>query len=207
MIGIPRGVRDPDEWERLLRTELEPRLARSIAEARSEGFLDLQAAYGYWPALADGDTVLVYDPDDRERVVARLTFPRQPAQHRLCLADYLRPVDEAGGARDVIALQLATTGPRASEVSEELQRADRYDDMLRVHGFATQMAEATAEHVHGIIRAELGLGADQGRRYSPGAAPTSRATGCCSGCSPRPRWGSPSPTPPSSCPSSRPSPW
>ena len=165
-----RGVRDPDEWERLLRTELEPRLARSIAEARSEGFLDLQAAYGYWPALADGDTVLVYDPDDRERVVARLTFPRQPAQHRLCLADYLRPVDEAGGARDVIALQLATTGPRASEVSEELQRADRYDDMLRVHGFATQMAEATAEHVHGIIRAELGLGADQGRRYSPGYA-------------------------------------
>jgi 5-methyltetrahydrofolate--homocysteine methyltransferase len=163
-----RGVRDPDEWERLLRTELEPRLARSIEEARSEGYLDLRAAYGYWPALADGDTVLVYDPDDRERVVARLTFPRQPAHQRLCLADYLRPVDEAGGERDVIAFQLATTGPRASEVSEALQRADRYDDMLRVHGFATQMAEATAEYIHRTIRAELGLAPDQGRRYSPG---------------------------------------
>jgi 5-methyltetrahydrofolate--homocysteine methyltransferase len=162
------ATRDPQRWEELLRTELEPRLARSIAEARDEGWLDLRAAYGYWPALADGDTVLVYDPDDRERVVARLTFPRQPAHQRLCLADYLRPVDEADGGRDVIAFQLATTGPRASEVSEALQRADRYDDMLRVHGFATQMAEATAEHVHGIIRAELGLGPDQGRRYSPG---------------------------------------
>jgi 5-methyltetrahydrofolate--homocysteine methyltransferase len=163
-----RGVRDPDEWERLLRTELEPRLARSIEEARSEEYLDLRAAYGYWPALADGDTVLVYDPDDRERVVARFTFPRQPAHQRLCLADYQRAGDEAGGQRDVIAFQLATTGPRASEVSEALQRADRYDDMLRVHGFATQMAEATAEYVHGIIRAELGLAPDQGRRYSPG---------------------------------------
>jgi 5-methyltetrahydrofolate--homocysteine methyltransferase len=165
-----RGIRDPEEWARLLRTELEPRLAQSIAEARSEGHLDLQAAYGYWPALADGDTVLLHAPDDPERVVARLTFPRQPGQHRLCLADYVRPVSEAGGERDVVALQLATTGPRASELSERLQREDRYDDMLRVHGFATQMAEATAEYVHRRIRTELGLGDDQGRRYSPGYA-------------------------------------
>ncbi len=96
-----RGVRDPQEWERLLRTELEPRLARSIAEAREEGHLDLQAVYGYWPALADGDTVLVYAPDDPERVVARLSLPRQPGHSRLCLADYLRPVSEPGGERDV----------------------------------------------------------------------------------------------------------
>jgi 5-methyltetrahydrofolate--homocysteine methyltransferase len=163
-----RGVRDPQEWERLLQTELEPRLARSIAEAREEGHLDLQAVYGYWPALADGDTVLVYAPDDPERVVARLAFPRQPGHSRLCLADYLRPVSEPGGERDVLALQLATTGPRASELSEALQRQDRYDDMLRVHGFATQMAEATAEFVHRRIRTELGLATDQGRRYSPG---------------------------------------
>ncbi|HEX3604729.1 MAG TPA: methionine synthase [Candidatus Dormibacteraeota bacterium] len=163
-----RGIRDPQEWERLLRTELEPRLALSIEEARRDGHLDLQAAYGYWPALADGDTVLVYDPEDPERVVARMTFPRQPGQQRLCLADYLRPVSEVSGERDVLALQLATTGPRASELTERLQREDRYDDVLRVHGFSTQMAEATAEYVHLRIREELGLGPDQGRRYSPG---------------------------------------
>ena len=51
-----------------------------------------------------------------------------------------------------------------------LATPDRYDDMLRVHGFATQMAEATAEYVHRRIRTELGLGDDQGRRYSPGYA-------------------------------------
>ena len=163
-----RGIRDPQEWERLLRTELEPRLALSIEEARRDGHLELQAAYGYWPALADGDTVLVYDPEDPERVVARMAFPRQPGQHRLCLADYLRPVSEVSGGRDVLALQLATTGPRASELTERLQREDRYDDVLRVHGFSTQMAEATAEYVHLRIREELGLGPDQGRRYSPG---------------------------------------
>jgi 5-methyltetrahydrofolate--homocysteine methyltransferase len=164
-----RGIRDPQEWERLVRTELEPRLALSLAEAERDGHLDLQAVYGYWPALADGDTVILYDPADPQRVAGRFTFPRQAEQRRLCLADFVRPISEArNGERDVVALQLASTGPRASEVSAELQREGRYDDMLRVHGFATQMAEATAEHVHQRIRAELGIGADQGRRYSWG---------------------------------------
>ena len=163
------ATRDPQRWEELLRTELEPRLARSIAEARSEGWLDLQAAYGYWPALADGDTILLYDPADAELVAGRFTFPRQAAQNRLCLADYVRPLSEArDGERDVVALQLVTTGPRASELSAELLREGRYDDMLRVHGFATQMAEATAEYVHARIRTELGLAPDRGRRYSWG---------------------------------------
>jgi 5-methyltetrahydrofolate--homocysteine methyltransferase len=37
-----------------------------------------------------------------------------------------------------------------------------------VHGFATQMAEATAEYLHQQIRRELRIGEDQGRRYSWG---------------------------------------
>jgi 5-methyltetrahydrofolate--homocysteine methyltransferase len=40
--------------------------------------------------------------------------------------------------------------------------------MLRIHGFATQMAEATAEFIHQRIRKELAIGEEQGRRYSWG---------------------------------------
>ena len=81
----------------------------------------------------------------------------------------MRPRELAvGGERDVIALQVVTTGPRASEVSNQLQVSGDYDDMLRIHGFATQMAEATAEYIHAHIRRELGLGPEQGRRYSWG---------------------------------------
>ena len=101
--------------------------------------------------------------------MGRFRFPRQAAQSRLCLADYVRPREQAqGDERDVIALQLVTTGPGASELSNRLQAAGDYDDMLRVHGFATQMAEATAEYIHAHIRRELGLEPDQGRRYSWG---------------------------------------
>ena len=164
-----RGVRDPDQWQQLLTTELEPRLERSMSEAERDGWLELSAVYGYWPALAEGDAVVVYDPLDIDRELGRFAFPRQSAQNRLCLADYVRPVEDAAdGERDVIALQLVTTGPKASEVSNRLQASGDYDDMLRIHGFATQMAEATAEWLHARIRRELRLGEDQGRRYSWG---------------------------------------
>ncbi len=164
-----RGIHDPERWEELVRTELEPRLERSMHEAQRAGWLELRAMYGYWPALAEGDAVVVFDPLDREREVGRFRFPRQAEQSRLCLADYVRPREQArGDERDVIALQLVTTGPGASELSNRLQAAGDYDDMLRIHGFATQMAEATAEYIHAHIRQELGLGPDQGRRYSWG---------------------------------------
>jgi 5-methyltetrahydrofolate--homocysteine methyltransferase len=164
-----RGVHDPEKWARLLEDELEPRLARSIDEARRGDWLRLQAVYGYWPALADGDSVIVYDPERHDTEIARFAFPRQRAQNRLCLADYVRPISEArDGERDVIALQIVTTGPGASELSAELQQTGEYDDMLRVHGFATQMAEATAEWVHARMREELGIEPERGRRYSWG---------------------------------------
>jgi 5-methyltetrahydrofolate--homocysteine methyltransferase len=164
-----RGIHDEDVWQELLQRELEPRLQRSMVEAEREGWLQLQAVYGYWPALADGNSVVVYDPDDIDRELGRFDFPRQSAQNRLCLADYVRPAEQvADGERDVIALQVVTTGPRASERSNQLQADGAYDDMLRVHGFATQMAEATAEYVHNRIRRELRLVEEQGRRYSWG---------------------------------------
>ncbi|HXZ99223.1 MAG TPA: methionine synthase [Candidatus Binatia bacterium] len=164
-----RGVRDPKRWEELVRTELEPRLERSLREAQRDGWLELQAVYGYWPALAEGDEVVVFDPSDREREIGRFHFPRQAEQNRLCLADYVRPRQLAGaGERDLIALQVVTTGPGASELSNRLQAQGDYDDMLRIHGFATQMAEATAEYIHAHIRRELGLARDHGRRYSWG---------------------------------------
>ncbi|HEV7678572.1 MAG TPA: methionine synthase [Candidatus Dormibacteraeota bacterium] len=164
-----RGIRDEQRWEKLLREELEPRLRLCMEEVEREGYLDIQALYGYFPAWAEGDDVVVFDPEDRAREIGRFHFPRQSEQNRLCLADYVRPRDALQGEeRDVIALQLVTVGPRASEKSNALQASGDYDDMLRVHGFSTQMAEATAEFVHNLVRRELGLGDDQGRRYSWG---------------------------------------
>jgi 5-methyltetrahydrofolate--homocysteine methyltransferase len=165
-----RGIRDEERWTKLLREELEPRLQLCMDEVDREHYLDIQALYGYYPAWAEGDDVVLFAPDDHGREIGRFRFPRQSEQNRLCLADYVRPRDALSGSeqRDVVALQLVTVGPQASEKSNALQASGDYDAMLRVHGFSTQMAEATAEYAHHRIRQELGLGEEQGRRYSWG---------------------------------------
>ena len=37
-----------------------------------------------------------------------------------------------------------------------------------LHGLAVEVAEALAEHWHRVVKTELGLGPEQGKRYSPG---------------------------------------
>src|SRR3546814_15016831 len=75
-----------------------------------------QAVYGYWPANAEGNDVIVYDPEEQDREVARFTLPRQARGGGLCVADFLR--DVASGESDVLGLQIVPMGQRASRSEE-----------------------------------------------------------------------------------------
>ena len=98
-------------FERLVAEEFEPRLQRYQAEALRGGLLYPRVVYGYFPATGLGDDVILYDPNDPLREIARMTFPRQAGGEHLSLADYLR---EPGpnGERDVVALQIVTARER-----------------------------------------------------------------------------------------------
>jgi len=158
-----------EEWERLS-SEFEQRLRRMQREALREGWLKPQAVYGYWPVQADGNDLIVYDPEtleaERPAELTRFQFPRQPAAESLCLADYFTPIDS--GKIDVIALQLVTVGAEATERFDRLQDSGAYSEAYYLHGLAVQTAEATAEYLHRHIRRELGLKEGQGKRYSWG---------------------------------------
>lgn len=154
-------------WEALVRDEFEPRLARYQREAEGSGLIRPRAVYGYFPAAASGSDVILYAPDEPSREIARFAFVRQAGGEHLSLADYLRE-PEAGGGRDVVALQVVTIGSGASERVDALQAASDYSESYFLHGFSVQAAEATAEYVHRRIRAELGLPGDRGKRYSWG---------------------------------------
>ena len=123
--------------------------------------------YGYFPAAGSGDDVIVYDPQDRTREIARFTFSRQAGGEHLCLADYVRE-PENGGASDVIALQVVTVGDEPTRRTEALQANNDYSEAYFLHGFSVQSAEALAERTHRRIRAELGLPETRGKRYSWG---------------------------------------
>ena len=157
-----RGVKG-EEWERLVGDDFQPRLERMW---REQSYLHPRAKLGYFPCNADGNELVVFDPEDRDRELSRLTFPRQPRHDRICLTDFFRPIDS--GERDVVALQGVTVGAEVTELMARLEADGEFAEQLFVHGLGVQSAEGLAEWLHSHARAELGIAADQGRRYSWG---------------------------------------
>jgi 5-methyltetrahydrofolate--homocysteine methyltransferase len=133
---------------------------------REQDYLRPRARLGYFPAAADGNELVIFDPDDREREIERLVFPRQPKHDRICLTDFFRPLDS--GERDVVALQGVTVGPEVTERIEQLESDGEFAEQLFTHGLGVQAAEGLAEWLHSDVRRELAIDADQGRRYSWG---------------------------------------
>ncbi|HZO78878.1 MAG TPA: homocysteine S-methyltransferase family protein [Solirubrobacteraceae bacterium] len=158
-----RGVKG-EEWQRLVQEDFGPRLDRMW---REQTYLHPRALLGYFPCNADGNELVVWDPDaPGERELERLVFPRQPRHDRICLADFFRPLPS--GEPDVCALQAVTVGDEVTELTTRLQAEGEFAEQLFVHGLSVQAAEGTAEWLHARCRQELGIPQTQGRRYSWG---------------------------------------
>ena len=160
------------KYEATVREELEPARLRLQADAARNGWLKPRAVYGYFPVQSVGNDLIVYDPaaygsdGGSLREIARFRYPRMVGRERLCLADYFRSVDS--GDVDIAAFQVVTVGEEASKRFEELQSKAEYSEAYYVHGLAVEAAEAVASWMHQRIRRELGLGDEQGKRYSWG---------------------------------------
>jgi 5-methyltetrahydrofolate--homocysteine methyltransferase len=157
-----RGVKG-EEWERLVNEDFGPRLERMWTE---QDYLHPRAKLGYFPVNADGNELVVFDPEDPSRELERLVFPRQPKHDRICLTDFFRPIDS--GERDVVALQGVTVGPEVTDLMAQLERDGEFAEQLFTHGLGVQTAEGLAEWLHAEVRRGLGIELDQGRRYSWG---------------------------------------
>ena len=160
-----------EEWRQIVEGHdgeegFAPRLERMW---REQDYLHPRARLGYFPVAADGNELVVFDPEDHDREIERLVFPRQPKHDRICLTDFYRPLDELeAGERDVVALQGVTVGPEVTERIEQLESDGEFAEQLFTHGLGVQAAEGLAEWLHSEARSELEIASDQGRRYSWG---------------------------------------
>ncbi len=157
-----------EEWRRIVEGHdgdegFAPKLERMW---REQDYLQPRAKLGYFPCNTDGNELVVFDPDDPERELERLVFPRQPKHDRICLTDFYRPIES--GERDVVALQGVTVGPEVTELIKKLEADGEFAEQLFVHGLGVQTAEGLAEWLHAEVRRGLGIDLDQGRRYSWG---------------------------------------
>ncbi len=162
-----KGVKG-EAWRRLVEGDGEdegfaPRLERMW---REQDYLHPRARLGYFPCNSEGNELIVFDPEQPGLELERLVFPRQPKHDRICLADFFRPLES--GERDVVALQGVTVGPEVTELIERLESEGEFAEQLYVHGLGVQSAEGLAEWLHALLRSDLGIDPDQGRRYSWG---------------------------------------
>ncbi len=171
------GARDAngEKWVALLRDEFNPRLERMKAQfgtpdAEGRRILDPMVVYGYFPCQSEGESLIVYDPQDPRTELTRFSFPRQPDGERLCLADYF--ASKESGRMDVVALQAVTVGPGSTQENERMQASGDYSEAYYLHGLSVEAAEALAEYSHRNILRELGLderpATERGKRYSWG---------------------------------------
>lgn len=162
--GYRKMGRRLDEYMAWARKELRPVLNKVVADAEAAEAFAPQAVYGYWPAAAEGNDVVIF-AEDGKRERARFSLPRQNRDGGLCIADFFRDIAEGPQNRDVIGLQIVTVGQRASDIAREWFAADRYQDYLYLHGLGVELAEALAEYVHRNVRAELGFAGDEPRDF------------------------------------------
>ncbi len=155
--GYRKQGRSLDEFKAWAAKELRPIAHAMLKRCEQEGILEAKAAYGYWPAASDGDSLVVFTADGSAEA-ARFAFPRQAKEGGLSIADFFRPITDP--VRDVVGLQVVTMGARASEVARQWFAADKYQDYLYLHGLSVEMTEALAEYVHKRIRSELGFAAE-----------------------------------------------
>jgi 5-methyltetrahydrofolate--homocysteine methyltransferase len=148
-----RGGAGPS-YEELVETEGRPRLRMWLERMQTEGLLEAAVVYGYFRCVSSGNDLIVLGSDGKAEA-ERFSFPRQRRDRRLCLADFFKPQDS--GQTDVIALQLATMGPRVSLATGELFAKNAYREYLELHGLSVQLTEALAEYWHARVRRELGI--------------------------------------------------
>ena len=152
----PEGGEDDDAFKARLR----PRLREQLAGARSEGLLNPAVVYGYWPCNGDGQDLVVWADESRDRELTRFWFPRSSKDPWLCIADFFRPIESPDV--DHVAFHIVTMGSAVSERAAELFAADKYQDYLLLHGLGVEMAEALAEYWHRRIREEWGFAGEDG---------------------------------------------
>ncbi len=141
-------------YEELVEKEGRPRLRAWLDRLHTEQVLQAAVVYGYFPCVADGDSVVILEePRADAPEVTRFTFPRQRRDRHLCLADFFRGRDT--GEVDVIGFTVVTMGQRIADYANELFAANAYRDYLEVHGLSVQLTEALAEFWHQRIRTEL----------------------------------------------------
>jgi 5-methyltetrahydrofolate--homocysteine methyltransferase len=154
---FPAILSDPvvGDTARTLYADAQELLGRIVREQR----LEARAAFGFWPANAVGDDIVLYTDESRTAVAATLHMLRQQLDKKgdgrpnHCLADFVAPRDS--GVLDYVGAFAVTTGHGLERLVAEFEaQHDDYGSIM-AKALADRLAEAFAERLHQRVRTEF----------------------------------------------------
>ena len=157
------------DYLRLVEEKFRPILFDLEREVAANGWFDPKSVIGFYPCGAEGNDLVILDPDDHKHELERISFPRQTQGRRLSIADYfqrLAAVRSGASVADVVGFSVVTVGDEASRQTEKLFAAGDFTRYLYLHGLSVETAEALAEFVHKQIRTLLGIAGEDAERVT-----------------------------------------
>ena len=135
-----------------------------LQELVAAGKLTANATYGFFPANADGDDIIIYVDESRETERCRLPMLRQQWQREgqkdfRSLADYVAPVES--GLPDYVGAFALTTGLGIGPIVSAFEVDHDDHRSIMAKALADRLAEAFAELLHERARRDWAFGRDE----------------------------------------------
>ncbi len=137
---------------------------KMLDRLKKDGSIQARGVYGFWPAQSQGDDIVVFTDDTRQKELTRFNMLRQQQEKTeegpfRCLADFVAPQDS--GLKDYVGAFAVTAGLGVDELAAAMQKDhDDYNAIL-LKALADRLAEAFAEMLHARARKEWGYAAQE----------------------------------------------
>ncbi len=144
--------------------DLFERADRLLKKIIKEHTLTASGVYGFFPANADGDDVVVYGDESRTQERCRFPTLRQQWEREgqtsfLSLADFIAPVESR--VPDYLGAFAVSAGFGTQELVAHFRKEHDDYNAIMVEAVADRLAEAFAEYLHERARRDWGYGATE----------------------------------------------
>jgi 5-methyltetrahydrofolate--homocysteine methyltransferase len=154
---FPQVLDDPQAGSRA--RELRDDALALLDAFRSREGIAVRAAYGFFPARAQGDDISIFDPASPGKAIAACHTLRQQVERpdggpQQALADFIAP--EAAGLADFIGAFAVTAGEEIEAIAARYARENDDYNAIMTKALGDRLAEAGAEWLHRRARREWG---------------------------------------------------
>ncbi len=159
---FPRIFEDPTVGEEAKKLYKEARTL--LDQLVSQNLIAARGVYGFFPANADGDDIIVYTDESRSAEQARFPMLRQQWEREgqkafLSLADFVAPVES--GIPDYLGAFAVSAGFGTHDLVDRFKRDHDDYNAIMAEALADRLAEAFAEFLHARARVDWGYGRDE----------------------------------------------